>query len=83
MLFTLWPWMRICFYVSLAVPFLVNFAWIVLCQLKWKEANYGLCMLPDVCLLLPIISYYIEKRNRKLWSQLDHLEEMSNKFKVV
>lgn len=40
-------------------------------------------MLPVLVLGLPLIAVYINKNNRKLWQQLDQLEEVRSKYKSV
>lgn len=57
--------------------------WIVLRWLKWKNVPIGIPLMPLLLVVLPIIASYIDTNNRKLWVQLDSLEDMRDKYKSV
>lgn len=82
-MYTLWPWLRICFYSAVLLPVAFHIFWIFLCQLRWRQEHFGYSLLPHVCILFPVVADFMERRNRAMWSRLGMLEEYRNKFKTV
>lgn len=82
-LFVLFPWMRIAYYFALLIPFLFEVIWLILRLWKWKSITIGTPLLPLVVTILPIVAYYIDSGNRKLWIKLDSLEDIRSKYKSV
>ena len=57
--------------------------WIVLRWLKWNSLPIGIPLMPLLLIILPIVASYIDTNNRKLWVQLDSLEDIRSKYKSV
>lgn len=57
--------------------------WIVLRWLKWNGLPIGIPLMPLLLIILPIVASYIDTNNRKLWVQLDSLEDIRSKYKSV
>lgn len=75
--------MRIARHVAYAIPAVFLTVFFLLSRTKWSSLHLGLPMLPMLVLGLPLIAVYINTNNRKLWQQLDQLEEVRSKYKSV
>ena len=75
--------MRIAYYFALLIPFLFEVIWFILRLWKWKSITIGTPLLPLIVTILPIVAYYIDSGNRKLWIKLDSLEDIRSKYKSV
>ena len=75
--------MRIAFYLSIGISVGFEVIWLFLRMWKWHVFPIGIPLLPLLCILLPLIAFYIDKNNRKLWVQLDSLEDIRSKYKSV